>query len=142
PPYCAQSAVEVRSLRDFEVREETADPGRQVLFEQLAVGAWRAAEAAGRKARHDLAEDGGMVLRLRLAFDALDAEPREIVTQARQRPFIQEAGEVERTVGHEFASSDADEKIEELALDPLRIRHACRLGKRPVHDPERSGIAA
>ena len=60
-----------------------------------------------------------MIFRFVLLLDAFDAERGEILTQPRQRPLVQEAGDIIGAVGHQFAAADADEEIEEFALDLL-----------------------
>ena len=42
---------------------------------------------------------------------------RQILAQPRQRPLVQEAGEIIGAVGQQLAAADADEQIEEFALD-------------------------
>ena len=79
-----------------------------------------------------------MILGLRLAFGALDAEPREILAQPRQRPLVQEAGEIVRAVGQQLAAPEPDEEIEILALDALGIGAAAR-PRRARHAPARAG---
>ena len=74
-----------------------------------------------------------MILRLAIAVGALDAERRQILAQPRQRALVQEAGEIIGAVGQQLAAADADEQIEELALDlrdvvrlrPLRPGSTC-----------------
>ena len=58
-----------------------------------------------------------MILRLRHAVGARNADARQILAQARQRPLVQEAGEIIGGVGQQLAAPDADEEIEEFALD-------------------------
>ena len=60
-----------------------------------------------------------MILRLDLALGALDAERAEIVAQPRQRPLVQEAGEIIGAVGQQFAAAEPDEEVEVFALDAL-----------------------
>jgi enhancing lycopene biosynthesis protein 2 len=57
-----------------------------------------------------------MILRLGNALGAGDAEATQILSQARQRPFVQEAGNVIGGVRQKLAASDANEKVEEFAL--------------------------
>ena len=78
-----------------------------------------------------------MIFRLAVAFDALDAERREVVAQPRQRALVQEAGEIVRAVGQQLAAAEADEQIEEFALDLLDGRVACGFRQRDMRNAER-----
>ena len=88
-----------------------------MLFEQLPVGARRRRELTAGDAGHDLAKDSGVIFRLMLILDPLDAEFDQVFAQAGQRPLVQEAGDVIGAVGQELATPDADEEFEELAFD-------------------------
>ena len=72
------------------------------------------------------------------SVDALDAESARVLAQPRQRPLIEEAGEIIRTVGQQFAAPDPDEEIEEFALDARRRR----CGSRPRRAPHAQRRAA
>ena len=82
-----------------------------------------------------------MILRLGIAFGALDAERAEVLAQPRQRPLVQEAGEVVRAVGQQLAAAEPDEQIEVFALDALRRRIGARLGQGRMREPERARVA-
>src|SRR5688572_24182495 len=56
PSQRADAPVEIGMFGALEIGEETADPGRQVLFKYLPVRAFRRREAAAGHPRHDLAE--------------------------------------------------------------------------------------
>ena len=78
-----------------------------------------------------------MIFRLDVAFGALDAERREIVAQPRQRALVQEAGEIVRAVGQQFAAAEPDEEIEIFALDALDAGFAGGLRERGMRHAER-----
>ena len=83
-----------------------------------------------------------MILGLYLLFSALDTEFPQVPAQARERPFVQEPGEIIRPIRQQFAAADSYEQIEELALDALDGRICCCLRKRRMRDTERRRIAA
>ena len=83
-----------------------------------------------------------MILGLAVAFGALDAERRQIAAQPRQRTLVQEAGEIVRAVGQQFAAAEPDEQVEVLALDALDRGFARGLRERGMRDAERRRIAA
>ena len=111
--------VEVRRLRRARDRRRSARsraPGASRKFAgRLPAGA---AKRPLEQARHDLAQDRGVVLRLDIALAALDAERLEIAAQPRQRALVQEAGQVVGAVGQQLAAPEPDEEIEILALRP------------------------
>ena len=83
-----------------------------------------------------------MIFGLVVAFGALDAERREIAAQPRQRTLVQEAGQIIRGVGQQFAAAEPDEQVEELALDALDRGFAGGLRQRGMRDAERRRVAA
>ena len=66
----------------------------------------------------------------------------KILAQPRQRALVQEAGDVIGAVRHQFAAADADEQIEEFALDLAGVGIAGRVGEADMGDAERRRIAA
>ena len=82
-----------------------------------------------------------MILGFVVAFGALDAQRGQIPAQPRQRTLVQEAGEIVRGVGQQFAAAQPDEQIEELALDALDCGFACGLRERGMRDTERCRVA-
>ena len=134
--------IEIGSPGPFQVGEETADPGGQMRFEHFAIGTGRRLEAVARKARHDLAQDGGVIFRLSLTGRSFDSELAEIRTQAGERSLVQESGQVIGFVRQQFSASEADEEIEILALDALARGAARRLRTRGMRQAERTCIAA
>ena len=62
--------------------------------------------------------------------------------QPRQRPLVQEPGEIIRAVGQQLAAAQPDEEIEVLALDPVRVGAARRLRERRMREAERARVAA
>jgi hypothetical protein len=56
-PQRSYSPVEIGRLGALQIGEEAPDPGREMLLEQLTVGAGGSREAAAREPRHDLAQD-------------------------------------------------------------------------------------
>ena len=65
---------------------------------------------------------------------------REIVAQPRQRPLVQEAGEIVGAVGQQLAAAEPDEEIEVLALDALDSASRGGLAERRMREP--SGVAS
>ena len=51
----------------------------------------------------------------RVPVGALDAQRREVLADAGQRPLVQEAGQVVGGVGQQLAAADADEQVEIFA---------------------------
>ena len=68
-------AIEIGGFGTFQVGEEAPDPRREMLLEQLAIGACGSGQAAADHPRHDLAEDRRVILRLGLPLGALDPSP-------------------------------------------------------------------
>ena len=83
----------------------------------------------------------GMILRLGDAFGARDAEAAQILTQARQRPFVQEAADVIRRVRQKLAAADANEEIEEFALHVGRVCAFGSFGQFMMRGSERRFVA-
>ncbi len=83
-----------------------------------------------------------MILGLRLAGGPFDSELAEIRAQPRERPLVQEAGEIIRSVGQQFAAPETDEEIEIFALDALDIGALRRLRECGMRQSERARIAA
>ncbi len=83
-----------------------------------------------------------MIFRLRLTGNALDAELGQVGAQARERPLVQEPGEIVGAVGQKLAAPEADEEVEILALDARGIGPAGRLGERGVGQSDRRSVAA
>src|SRR5256885_1322448 len=71
-----------------------------------------------------------------------DGERAQIGAQARERAFIEKAGQIVRGVGKQLAASYTDEEVEEFARDLFGIRIMCGLRKRRVGETERRRIAA
>ena len=74
----ADAGIEIARSETLQVAEETPDPRRHVLLEDLAVGAWLEPRLRRWPVRHDLAKDRRVILRLRLSFGRLDAQPLEV----------------------------------------------------------------
>ena len=110
-------------------------------LEDRAVGAGVRPEAVGRKARHGVAENRDVVLRLAQAFGALDAEPRKVLAHAGERALVQKARQVVRGVGQEFAPADADEQVEIFPRGRIRIELCGGLGEVDMGEPEGTGVA-
>ena len=72
----------------------------------------------------------------------LDAEALQVAAQARQRPLVEKAGQIVGGVGEKLAPPQADEQVEVLAPDPLRVRPRRRLAERRMRHAERGCIAA
>src|SRR5436189_3270327 len=113
-----------------------------MLLENLLVGALWRRQAAAENARHDLAQGRGVIFRLAIALGALDSERAEIGAEPRQRPFVQESGEIVGGVGQQFAAAESDEQVEILALDAIDGGFAGGLRERCMRDTERRRGAA
>src|SRR5262245_64622223 len=100
-----------------------------MLLEDFAVAAGLRFDGAGGEARHDLAKDRSVILRLGLPRRLLDTKSLEVSTQARKRPLIDKPGQVVGAVGQDFAPSQADKEIEVLPSNAFDIRLRCRLSK-------------
>src|SRR3569833_174214 len=118
-PEQPDAAIEIGGLGALDVAEEAADPVRHVVLEDDAVGAFRRRQRAGAEPGHDLAQDAGVIFGLGNIVGARDTDLRVVLAQTRQRPLMQEAGEIIRAVRHDLAAADADEQREELALDSV-----------------------
>ncbi len=105
-------------------------------FKKLPIRSRRHSEASACEARHDVAQDGGVILRLAVPFRALDAEPRETLAQPRQRALIKEACQVIRRVRQKLTSSDTNEQIEKLPLDALNARGGSAFRERGMRKAE------
>jgi hypothetical protein len=135
-------AVKDRVLAALQIGEEAADPRCEMLFEEVAIGSIRPGQLAAHEARHDFAQRRGAILGLIVAFDALDAELREIGSQPRQRALMQEASQVVGRVGKEFAAREADEQVEEFAFDLLDRNLLSAFGKADMRNAERRCVTA
>ena len=111
-------------------------------LEQLAIRPGRSFETSARQADHNLAQHRDMIFRLGITFDALNTEPGEIVAQSRQRTLVQEAGEIIRAIRHQFSAPDADEQLEEFAIDLRDIYLGRGLTERRMRDAKRRMVAA
>jgi len=95
--YAAQSAhmpIQVRRFGALQIGEKASDPGSEMFFEYLLVGAFGRRELAVHDTRHDFAQRRGMILGLDIAFRAFDAKRCEIGAQPRQRTLVQETSEI------------------------------------------------
>src|SRR5712671_6866772 len=137
PAERSYSAIKIGGLGPLQIGKETPDPGRQMLLENLLVGALWRRQAATENARHDLAQRRGVIFRLGVVLGAFDSERAEIGAQPRQRTLVQEAGEIVGSVGQQFAAAESDEQVEILALDPLDGGLAGGLCERCMRDTER-----
>ena len=75
-----------------------------MLLKEGALCLRRDREARRCKARHDLAQRCRVILGLKTALHPLNAERGEIVAQARQRAFVEKAGQVIGCVRQQFAA--------------------------------------
>jgi hypothetical protein len=112
-----------------------------VLLEELPLLLVRRLEAAIGKTGHDLAQRRSIIFRLRIVLRALDAERSEIAAQPRQRPLVQEAGQVVGGIRQDLAAPDSDEQVEIFALDRRCGDILCGFGERGVGAPERRVVA-
>jgi hypothetical protein len=97
-----------------------------VRLEQFAIGTRRRREAPAGKPGHDLAQNSRLIFRLGPTRRSFDAEPGEVLAQARQRPLMQKSGKIIRTIGQEFPAPEADEEIEIFPLDTFGVGAAIR----------------
>src|SRR5262249_44683211 len=117
-----------------------AYPRRDVMLEELALRLRRSRKAPAREARHDLAQDSSVILRLGVSGRALDTETAQSSAQARERSLVEKAADIVRSVGQKLAASDPDEEVE---IPPLRALHAGPAGslrERNVGKTERCRI--
>src|SRR5262249_9828894 len=141
PAERSHAPVEVRTIGLLQVSKKAPNPGLQILLEQFAIGARGSGKSPAHQPCHDLAQDRSMILGLRLAGCALDPKLLEMRAQPRERPLVQEAGEIIRTIWEKFPAPDAYEELEIFALDALHIGPLRRVRERGVRQSERARIA-
>src|SRR5581483_11183886 len=91
---------------------------------------------------HDLEQNADVVFRLVHVLGALDAERGQVRAQARERPLVQEAGQVVRGVRQQLAAADADKNVEELEFDILELDAVGRIREFRMQKPERTRVGA
>src|SRR5262249_4347635 len=133
--------VEFRGLRTFEIGEEAPPPSRNVVLEDRGVPPLGRRQVAAGETGHDLAQDAGVIFRLGHAFGARNAEPAQILTQARQRPFVQEAGNVIRGVRQKLAAADSNEEAEVFTLHVGGVRACGGFSEVTMRGSGRRGVA-
>src|SRR5262249_56369330 len=74
PTQRTYSPVEIGGFGALEIGKEPAEPRREVLLEQHAIGAGRRVELSPDDPGHDLAQDRRMVLGLGVALGPLHAQ--------------------------------------------------------------------
>ena len=79
-------------------------------------------EVAAREAGHHLEQNRDVIFRFPRGAGALDSEPIEVFTDARQRALVQEAGEVIGGIGKQVAAAEPDEQVEEFLADAAIVR--------------------
>jgi hypothetical protein len=82
------SPVKIGRLGALQVGEEAADPRREMILEQRAIGVGRSREAPAYEPCHDLAQNRRMIFRFGLPGAALNPELGQIRAQARERPLM------------------------------------------------------
>src|SRR5262249_33426035 len=75
--------VELGSIGPLQIGKKAPDPRPEMLLEQLAIGACGSAKAPARQPRHDLAQNGRVILGLRLSDGSLDGELFKVRAQPR-----------------------------------------------------------
>ena len=60
----AHADVKVGRSRAFQIDKKAPDPGSEMVFEELTIGAGRTRNITADEARHDLTEDRDVILRL------------------------------------------------------------------------------
>jgi hypothetical protein len=125
----ADRLVKARRFRRFEVGEEQRHPWLDVRVEEFC-GFRRIAraEAAIDEARHDLEDGCDMILGLADIRIGGDAERFHVDAQARERLFMEKAGQIVGLVWEKFAATDADKQLLEFVGDIIRIGR-CRGGR-------------
>ena len=85
--------IKISRLGSLQINEETTNPRCEMFLEEPPHlnGYWKL--TAGHTG-HDLAKNGGVILRFRMSFGAFNVVRAEIVAQSRQRPFVEKAGEI------------------------------------------------
>jgi hypothetical protein len=111
----ADRFVELRRPGGFQVGEKTRRPRREMPLEKPGLRGEIRLEGALRQPGHDLAKDRNVILRFAGLLGPLDAEPRQILTHARQRALMQEAGLIIRAVRQQLAAPNPDEQVEIFA---------------------------
>ena len=76
-------AVEISALGRSQVGEKAANPRRKMLLKDMLLLLGRRGKLAADQPGHNLAQNRGVILRLMLLFDTLDAEGPQIGTQPR-----------------------------------------------------------
>jgi hypothetical protein len=90
----ADVAVEISRLGARQVGKEAPDPRREMFFEDLLLAFDRCGKLSTDQAGHDLAKKGGVVFWLAELIAPFDAEPPQVLAQARQRTLVEKAGQV------------------------------------------------
>ncbi|MGC2028757.1 MAG: hypothetical protein WA642_01925 [Steroidobacteraceae bacterium] len=80
----SDARVKIRGCGVFQICEETPDPWREVVVEDLTIGSCRRRNCAAGETCHDLQENRGMIFRLRLSVYPLDADPLQYLAKARE----------------------------------------------------------
>jgi hypothetical protein len=83
PTDSARTRVKVRRLDTLQIGKKASDPRRKMLLEGCAIHFRWGCNTAANKASHELAEERGMILRLRSPLRLLDAEVPEGFAQPR-----------------------------------------------------------
>src|SRR5215472_5461804 len=117
PSKRSDRAVEFGVLRLLHVGEQASHPAGHVLLEERALRVRRYRKARRRKARHDLAKRRRVILGFEMVRHPLDTKRGEIVAQARQRSFVEKAGQIIGRIGQQLAAAETYEQIEIFALD-------------------------
>ena len=121
--------IKLCCCRSFQINEEATNPRGEMFLEKIllhSAGRW---ELAAGHPGHDLAKSSSVILRLHLSLGAFDTVRAEILAQSRQRPFVEKAGEVIRSVGKQIAASNSNEQGEIFARDAFCARIAGCLRK-------------
>ena len=117
----ADAPVEVGRFGAFQIGEEAARPRAPCASRRICCSVLRRRERPPAKARHDLAQGRGVILRLGLPSARSMPSAREIVAQPRERPLVQKAGQIVGRIGQQLAAAEPDEEIEIFALDALDV---------------------
>src|SRR5258705_3360802 len=141
-PERAYASVKAGRLRALEIEKKTPDPGSEMLFKELTISAGRRGDVAADKARHDFAENRGVILRFRTPGRFFDAEMPKGIAQPRQRASVDGARQIVGRIRLQQATSEPDIQIEVLPLHAFLIHARRRLTERCMRQSERASVAA
>ena len=84
-------------------------------------------DVSAGQACHGFKQGGDVIFGIEVAVGALDAKFSQIFTHPTEWALVEEARQIERGVGEQFAPPDADEEIEKLPARSALVGRACRI---------------